>query len=153
MIIEDNVAYDTGGHCFMLEDGIEKGNQFIRNLGAHTKLPRRKIPNLGTNGIETDDQPATFWIAALENSWVDNVAAGCDRSGFGWWFEPVLRGPLARNFPNLKIEKVNIVKFENNVAHSNGIVSWPWRRVSCAPLGRSQHVFFSRLHHSIFDRA
>src|SRR3569833_1908585 len=30
--IENNVTYNTVGHCFFLEDGIEHGNQFIRNL-------------------------------------------------------------------------------------------------------------------------
>jgi len=123
MLIEDNVAYNTGGHCFMLEDGIETGNKFIGNLGANTKLPRRKIPDMGTNGAETDDEPATFWIAALGNTWIGNVAAGAESSGFGWWFEPLLRGPLARQYPDWKPEKINVQRFENNVAHSNGIVS------------------------------
>jgi hypothetical protein len=31
VVIQDNVAYDTKGHCYMLEDGIETGNVFTRN--------------------------------------------------------------------------------------------------------------------------
>lgn len=34
--IERNVAYMTKGHCFVLEDGIESGNVFYRNLGFST---------------------------------------------------------------------------------------------------------------------
>ncbi|MGB6449685.1 MAG: G8 domain-containing protein, partial [Steroidobacteraceae bacterium] len=30
--VENNVTYNTVGHCFFLEDGIETGNQFIHNL-------------------------------------------------------------------------------------------------------------------------
>src|SRR5690606_30792805 len=35
--IENNVTYNTVGHCFFLEDGIETGNEFVRNLGIQTK--------------------------------------------------------------------------------------------------------------------
>lgn len=123
LLIEDNVAYDTGGHCFMLEDGMETGNQFMRNLGAYTRKPGRLIPNMGTNGQETDGDASTFWIPALGNTWVGNVAAGSIENG--WWFEPMMRGPLAGNYPDWKPERVNIHRFEGNAAHSNGIVSFP----------------------------
>jgi cell migration-inducing and hyaluronan-binding protein len=35
--IENNVTYNTVGHCFFLEDGIETGNEFVRNLAIQTK--------------------------------------------------------------------------------------------------------------------
>ncbi len=36
--IENNVAYDTRGHCFIAaEDGYETDNTFKDNLGARTK--------------------------------------------------------------------------------------------------------------------
>ena len=44
-IVEDNVAYDSFGHCFVLEDGIETGNSFLRNLGAQIDAPALLIPN------------------------------------------------------------------------------------------------------------
>ena len=37
VIIEDNVAFDSYGHCYTLEDGAEMDNQFIGNLGARTR--------------------------------------------------------------------------------------------------------------------
>ena len=30
--VENNVTFNTVGHCFFLEDGIEHGNEFIKNL-------------------------------------------------------------------------------------------------------------------------
>ena len=35
--IENNVTYNTVGHCFFVEDGIETGNAFVRNLAIQTK--------------------------------------------------------------------------------------------------------------------
>lgn len=41
--IDNNVAYNTSGHCFMTEEGSETGNTFIRNLGLRTKAVGRTI--------------------------------------------------------------------------------------------------------------
>ncbi len=35
--VENNVTYNTVGHCFFLEDGIEHGNEFVRNLAIQIK--------------------------------------------------------------------------------------------------------------------
>src|ERR1700730_6170797 len=35
--IDNNVTYNTVGHCFFLEDGVEHDNQFVHNLGILTK--------------------------------------------------------------------------------------------------------------------
>lgn len=37
ILVEENVAFDTSGHCFMTEEGGERNNKFIRNLGILTK--------------------------------------------------------------------------------------------------------------------
>jgi hypothetical protein len=117
LLVEDNIAYDTKGHCFMLEDGIEEGNMFLRNLGAQTGIPKKIIPNYGPNGIETDDHPATFWMTNPHNVWIGNVAAGSENSGY--WFELLLRGTEVARFPNLDPKSAPLVQFMNNVAHSN----------------------------------
>lgn len=62
--LEENVAFDTFGHCYMNEDGSEHSNRFIRNLGAHTKKAQRLID---TEREETDDVPGTFWIVNMQN--------------------------------------------------------------------------------------
>ena len=115
--IEDNVAYDTKGHCYMTEDGMEVKNQFIRNLGAQTGKPITIIPNQKTNGIETDHEPATFWISAPTNFFIGNVAAGSEHSGY--WFEPKLRGVRASLYPDLDPMFSPLGSFRDNVAHSN----------------------------------
>ncbi len=35
--IQNNVTFNTVGHCYFLEDAVETGNQFINNLGILTK--------------------------------------------------------------------------------------------------------------------
>jgi G8 domain len=115
--IEENVAFDTKGHCYMTEDGMEMHNEFIRNLGAQTGIPTTIIPDDGSNGQETDGQPATFWITSPTNSWVGNVAAGSEHSGY--WFEPKLRGTRASAFPGLDPQYAPLILFQDNVAHSN----------------------------------
>jgi hypothetical protein len=115
--IEENIAFDTKGHCFLTEDGIETGNQFTRNLGAQTGIPETIIPNQGPNGNETDGTPATFWITNPTNSFVGNVAAGSQDSGF--WFEPKLRGTRAYLFPGYNPQYEPLTLFKDNVAHSN----------------------------------
>ena len=77
--VSDNVAYDTKGHCFMLEDGGEWDNSFIGNLGALTKALPSCTPRCG----ETDARPSTFWITNPANHWTGNVAAGS--TGMGFW--------------------------------------------------------------------
>lgn len=61
--VTDNVAYETKGHCYFTEDGIEEGNTFARNLGMNIRRPANVIPN------ENDDRPAVFWITNAGNHW------------------------------------------------------------------------------------
>src|SRR5690606_38953472 len=108
--IENNVTYNNVGHCFFLEDGIETGNEFVRNLGIQTKChptrpcdPTTLAPfgtqedglNFKTAGqdskdvlIPSDNTVSTFWITNPSNIYRDNVAAGSDSTGF-WFAFPV----------------------------------------------------------------
>src|SRR5688572_22978208 len=137
--VENNVTYNTVGHCFFLEDGIEHGNEFVRNLAIQTKCHTSKpcVPtNLagagetrtGTNGqqskdvlLPSDNTVASFWITNPDNTYRDNVAAGSDSNGF-WMSLP--------EHPNGKFEGTEISaktwprrtpfrEFKGNVAHSN----------------------------------
>src|SRR5690606_10998419 len=52
-LIENNVTYNTVGHCFFVEDGIETGNAFVSNLAIQTKCHPTLdcVPtNLAANG-------------------------------------------------------------------------------------------------------
>jgi cell migration-inducing and hyaluronan-binding protein len=144
--VENNVTYNTVGHCFFMEDGIEHGNEFVRNLGIQTKCHTSKpcVPtNLAaagenpdyenrqavrTNGqaskdvlLPSDNTASTFWITNPNNVYRDNVAAGSDANGF-WLSLP--------EHPNGQFEGTEISKatwprrmpigeFAGNVAHSN----------------------------------
>src|SRR5688572_20658096 len=58
--VENNVTYNTVGHCFFLEDGIEHGNEFVRNLAIQTKChPTMEcVPvNLAANGEIVAEDP------------------------------------------------------------------------------------------------
>ena len=46
--VKNNVAHDTYGHCFFLEDGGEKNNVFEGNLGLTT---RRGFLTLGDDQV------------------------------------------------------------------------------------------------------
>jgi cell migration-inducing and hyaluronan-binding protein len=145
--VQNNVTYNTFGHCFFLEDGIEHGNAFIHNLAIQTKChPDGKpcVPtNLAANGendftyanrmavraisfsrkdtlIPSDNTVASFWITNPANTFIDNVAAGSDENGF-WLSLP--EHPTGA-FKDAEISKTiwprrtPMGEFRGNVAHS-----------------------------------
>ena len=143
--VENNVTYNTVGHCFFMEDGIEHGNEFVRNLAIQTKCHTSKpcVPtvlaasgeSIGANPqaartsgqqskevlLPSDNTVASFWITNPDNIYRDNVAAGSDMMGF-WMSLP--------EHPNGAFEGSDQSKstwnrrtpfrgFKGNVAHSN----------------------------------
>ncbi|MDQ2639118.1 MAG: G8 domain-containing protein, partial [Pseudomonadota bacterium] len=145
--IENNVTYNTVGHCFFLEDGIEHSNEYVKNLAIQTKCHTSKPcspTNLAASGevsyayedrqagrqngqrskdvlLPSDNTVASFWITNPNNVYRDNVAAGSDENGF-WMSLP--------EHPNGQFEGTEISKntwprnmplreFKGNVAHSN----------------------------------
>jgi len=123
LLVDGNVAYDTFGHCFMTEDGNEKGNVFSGNLGALTHDATTVIPDNGMNGKETDDDASTFWMTNPSNSWTGNVAAGSESNGFWLELRSSVRGPNPEEFEDMRPREDPLTLFSNNVAHSNRDVS------------------------------
>jgi cell migration-inducing and hyaluronan-binding protein len=141
--VENNVTYNTVGHCFFLEDGIETGNQYIRNLAIQTKChtskpcdPTNLAPfgstetriNFTTTGqeskdvlIPSDNTVSSFWITNPDNTYRDNVAAGSDATGF-WFAFP--EHPMGK-FEGTEISRATwprrtkFREFKGNVSHSN----------------------------------
>ena len=140
--VENNVTFNTVGHCFFMEDGIESGNQFVHNLGIQTKChptlpcePTNLAPfrvaggkNFLTAGqssehvlLPSDNTASTFWITNPNNTYRDNVAAGSDQIGF-WIALP--EHPTGA-FEGTGISKATwprrttLREFKGNVAHSN----------------------------------
>jgi G8 domain len=144
--VENNVTYNTVGHCFFLEDGIEHGNEFVHNLAIQTKCHTSKpcVPtNLAAAGenpnydnrqairvsgqastdvlLPSDNTVSSYWITNPDNVYRDNVAAGSDENGF-WMSLP--------EHPNGAFADTDVSKatwprrtpfreFKGNVAHSN----------------------------------
>jgi cell migration-inducing and hyaluronan-binding protein len=134
--VENNVTFNTVGHCFFLEDGIETGNQFVRNLGIQTKchptLPCEPtnlfLAHQSTEGqksehilIPSDNTVSTFWITNPDNIYRDNVAAGSDQIGFWMAFPEHPTG----QFEGTEISKntwpgrTRLREFSGNTAHSS----------------------------------
>ena len=134
--VENNVTFNTVGHCFFLEDGIETGNQFISNLGIQTKchptLPCQPtnltLPHQNTAGqaaahilIPSDNTVSTFWITNPDNIYRGNVAAGSDQIGFWLAFPTHPTGAFAgtETSANTWPGRTRIREFSGNTAHSN----------------------------------
>jgi hypothetical protein len=145
--IENNVTYNNVGHCFFLEDGIETGNKFVKNLAIQTKchptLPC--VPtNLAANGeivsnyadraayrkasfhggntlLPSDNTVASFWITNPDNSYVGNVAAGSDQIGFWLSVPEHPNGAFLGSEISKKTwpRRTPLREFSGNVAHSN----------------------------------
>lgn len=117
VLVEGNVAFDTKGHCYVVETGTERGNVFKANLGTYTREVENLMPQAGASGKETDKTPATFWMGSPANQWIDNVAAGSASHGF--WFEirESARGPHASDF-DLNPSDIATAQFSGNIAHS-----------------------------------
>lgn len=106
----ENVAYNTKGHTFFIEDAAETHNLLENNLAILTK----KSWSL----LNSDQTPASFWITHPDNILRGNHAAGADNYGFWFDTKPNPTGPSYD--PNICPENSPLGEFSNNVAHSNG---------------------------------
>ena len=115
---QENVAFDTFGHCFLLEDGGEWDNKFLYNLAAVTKQPETIIrPEESDRGTTT-----SFWMTTMTNHFIGNVAAGSANIGF--WFETMLREPsrsLAANQGITSTRSLPLGTFDDNVSDISGM--------------------------------
>jgi cell migration-inducing and hyaluronan-binding protein len=145
--IENNVTFNTVGHCFFMEDGIEHGNAFIKNLAIQTKCHPTMdcVPqNLAANGelnyrnedraavrrasfsgkdtlLPSDNTVASYWITNPDNSFIDNVAAGSDENGFWLSMPEHPQGAFKDSEASKAIwpRRTPMRAFRGNVSHSN----------------------------------
>jgi len=108
--IINNVAYNTMGHTFFIEDAVETDNYLEHNLAILTK----KSWSL----LNSDQTPASFWITHPTNIFRNNHAAGADN--YGYWFDTKAHPTGPSYDPNVCPEFSPLGEFTNNVAHSNG---------------------------------
>src|ERR1044071_2169544 len=146
--IENNVTYNTVGHCFFMEEGIEHGNEFVHNLAIQIKCHTSKAcapTNLAANGENAESNPlnrgtyraasmsskdtllpsdntvAAYWITNPDNTFVDNVAAGSDENGFWLSLPEHPQGQFLGTdiAKNIWPRRTKFREFRNNTAHSN----------------------------------
>ena len=140
--VENNVTYNTVGHCFFMEDGIEHGNEYVHNLAIQTKChtskpcdPTNLAPfgaTAGTNFnltgqnakdvlIPSDNTASTFWITNPDNTYRDNVAAGSDSTGFWFAFPEHPTGAFEGSDLSKSTwpRRMKFREFKGNVSHSN----------------------------------
>ncbi|TNV88229.1 hypothetical protein FGO68_gene13028 [Halteria grandinella] len=105
-----NVAYDVKGHTFFIEDAAETKNLLENNLAIKTKR--------SFSLLNSDQQPASFWITHPDNIIRGNHAVGSDNYGFWYDTKPHPTGPSFD--ANVCGENEPIGEFANNVAHGVG---------------------------------
>uniref|UniRef100_A0AAV2MRF6 G8 domain-containing protein n=1 Tax=Knipowitschia caucasica TaxID=637954 RepID=A0AAV2MRF6_KNICA len=135
LLVKNTVGYDTLGHCFFLEDGIEQRNTFYHNLGMLTRpgtlLPtdrnetmctgiRDKVYKGYTPSPSTECKAvSTFWIANPNNNLINNAAAGSQDAGIWFVFHSASTGDSHGLVPETKAELTPLGIFYNNRVHSN----------------------------------
>uniref|UniRef100_A0A8C0B2B2 hyaluronoglucosaminidase n=1 Tax=Buteo japonicus TaxID=224669 RepID=A0A8C0B2B2_9AVES len=135
LLIKDTIGYDTLGHCFFTEDGIEQRNTLFHNLGLVTKpgtlLPtdrnssmcigiRDKVYGSYVPVPATDCMAvSTFWISHPNNHLINNAAAGSQDAGIWYLFHRVATGDSHSLAIETKSELTPLGIFYNNRVHSN----------------------------------
>ncbi|XP_035514547.1 cell surface hyaluronidase [Morone saxatilis] len=135
LLVKNTVGYDTLGHCFFLEDGIEQRNTFYHNLGLLTRpgtlLPTDRNETLCTSikdkvykgytpSPSTECKAvSTFWIANPNNNLISNAAAGSQDAGIWFVFHSSSTGDSHGLVPETKAELTPLGIFYNNRVHSN----------------------------------
>ncbi|XP_072244271.1 cell surface hyaluronidase [Leuresthes tenuis] len=135
LLVKNTIGYDTLGHCFFLEDGIEQRNTLYHNLGLLTRpgtlLPtdrnetlcttiKDKVYNGYTPSPSTECKAvSTFWIANPNNNLISNAAAGSQDAGIWFVFHSSSTGDSHGLVPETKAELTPLGIFYNNRVHSN----------------------------------
>jgi hypothetical protein len=125
LLIEGNTIYDTTGHQYFLEEGVEVDNKFYNNLGM---LPRTtpqnvRIDEVFVSGKDADvlkrkDRASVFWITNGANEFVGNHAAAVPR-GQGFWFTGPDVDTRARGIdPYDSRTQRPTLAFKDNTAHT-----------------------------------
>jgi hypothetical protein len=107
--VEQNVAYDTMGHSFFIEDAVETKCVYDGNLSILTRA--------SNSFLNTDQTPGGFWITNADNILINNAIVGSD--AYSYWYDMQTTGIGANFDPNICPERVKLGEFRNNTAHSS----------------------------------
>jgi hypothetical protein len=107
--VEQNVAYDTMGHSFFIEDAVETKCVYDGNLSILTRA--------SNSFLNTDQTPGGFWITNADNILINNAIVGSD--AYSFWYDMQTTGIGANFDPNICPEYAKLGEFRNNTAHSS----------------------------------
>lgn len=110
-----NFAFDTIGHGYYMEDGIETGNVIEDNLGAHVRNATDAKPT------PSDNRASVFWISNPDNTIRRNVSAGSDHTGFWLGFPDHPIGLSTAAGVNVFPRNTPLKEFADNISHSNDV--------------------------------
>jgi hypothetical protein len=136
-LLSKNVAYDTFGHCYYLEDGVELGNEISFNLAAGIKIMgpvdqasldalaewnQAGFVELASPALTqpADRAAAGFYIPNGDNDLIGNAASG----GFAGYSFPNLPEAVGGSEERIWPLRYAISHFDGNTAHSAGYF-WP----------------------------
>jgi cell surface hyaluronidase len=122
-LVDNNVMYDHIGHGLFLENGSEIDNVVSNNLVLSTLAPaagEEVTPSDNEFSQIQNASPSSYWITNPRNTFINNVAAGTDGTGF-WFIFPTT--PLAPSgtdsrFSSMEPYKMRLTEFRGNRAHS-----------------------------------
>jgi hypothetical protein len=105
--VEKNVAFDTMGHSFFIEDAVETKCVYDGNLSVLTRA--------SNTFLNTDQTPGAWWITIADNILINNAVAGSD--AYGYWYDMQETGMGANFDPNICPEFIKLGEFRNNTVH------------------------------------
>jgi cell surface hyaluronidase len=111
VLLYRNFGYETQGHGFYLEDGIEENNVIAENLGMSVHSSQDGKPTA------SDKEASVFWISNPNNTLRNNIAAGSDNTGFWLGFPEHPIGLSSTN--TIWPRRTPLREFNGNVSHSN----------------------------------
>lgn len=138
VLIEGNVLHDVHGHGFFMEDGVETGNEYRSNIafGIHKVGRSAAVGNFAPDLndpfiVDTHDHvgqnanrflsSSAYWITNPNNTWVGNISAGSEGTGF-WFILPERAIGAAAGDPqynNVDPSRTNLRQFDHNSSHSS----------------------------------
>jgi hypothetical protein len=144
-LVSRNVAFDTYGHCYYFEDGVEHGNEVSFNLAAGIKIMGPvDAASLDELAVPTQDgftlraspemvnpadrAAAGFYIPNGSNRIVGNAASG----GFAGYSFPNLPEAFGGGDGGPPPWQVGVSRFDGNTAHS---AAYFWPDSGCVYVG------------------
>lgn len=137
VLIQDVVLHDIHGHGFFMEDAVETGNIYLSNIayGIHkvgrtgTTSPNLNDPFIVDTHDHVGQNPtrflssAAYWMTNPDNTWIGNISAGSEGTGFWFLFPDSAIGFSAQDpqYNNVRPDRTNLGTFDYNTTHSSPI--------------------------------